>query len=126
MAKSGIPPELKKWIEAKQRHRLTQVHIVMAMELGLNPGKFGSLAPNPHEKWKTPLPEFIAECYFKRFKRDRPSEVLSFVQMAERKKKAQKVKSLNGNGEAAKASHSASEATPLHLPSQPDLPGEEE
>ncbi len=126
MANGGIPPEFKKWIDAKKRHRLTQAHIVMAMELGMNPGKFGSLGANPHEKWKAPLPEFIEECYYKRFKRDRPEVVLSFVQMAEPKKKAHKANSLIANGKEAEGAASVGKDNALHPPSEPELPSERE
>ena len=62
----------KKWIDAKKKFRLSDTHIQMARELGMNPMKFGSIANHKQEKWKTPLPEFIEEIYFKRFKKDRP------------------------------------------------------
>lgn len=58
---SKTPQDLKVWIEAKKRYRLTQTHICMAMELGLNPRKLGSIAPNPHESWKSPMSEFTEE-----------------------------------------------------------------
>ena len=61
----------KKWIDAKKKFRLSDTHIQMARELGMNPKKFGSLANHKQEKWKTPLPEFIEEMYFKRFKKDK-------------------------------------------------------
>lgn len=43
------------------------MHIQMARELGLNPNKFGNLANHRQERWKRPLPEFIAHLYVKRF-----------------------------------------------------------
>ncbi|MCA1916453.1 hypothetical protein [Methanospirillum hungatei] len=57
------------WIDAKKRYRLSDEHIRMAKELGLNPGKFGSYAPNKQEQWKEPLPDFIRTLYAKRFKK---------------------------------------------------------
>jgi hypothetical protein len=63
------------WIEAKKKFRLTDVQIQMARELGMNPKKFGSLANHKQEPWKAPLPEFIEDLYFKRFKKDRPDVV---------------------------------------------------
>lgn len=57
------------WIDAKRRYKLTDEHIRMAKELGLNPKKFGSYAPNKQEPWKEPLPDFIEEMYAKRFKK---------------------------------------------------------
>lgn len=63
------------WIEAKKKFRLTDVQIQMARELGMNPKKFGSLANHKQEPWKAPLPEFIEDLYYKRFKKDRPDVV---------------------------------------------------
>lgn len=63
------------WAEAKKRDRLSKLHVQMAKELGLNPRKFGKIANHRQELWKSPLPEFIEHCYFKRFKRERPLEV---------------------------------------------------
>jgi hypothetical protein len=72
------------WIEARKRFKLTDCQIQMARELGLNPKKFGSLAPNKHELWKSPLGEFIEHIYFKRFKKDRPERIVRLeVQLKE-------------------------------------------
>jgi len=60
------------WAQAKTKYRLSAEQIQMAKELGMNPKKFGSLANNRQEPWKAPLPEFIEDLYFERFKRDRP------------------------------------------------------
>ena len=49
----------KKWIDAKKKFRLSDTHIQMARELGMNPKKFGSLANHKQEQWKAPLPEFM-------------------------------------------------------------------
>ena len=57
------------WNDAKNRYKLTDEHIRMAKELGLNPKKFNSYAPNKQEPWKEPLPDFIEEIYAKRFKK---------------------------------------------------------
>ncbi|OPY67802.1 MAG: hypothetical protein A4E57_02121 [Syntrophorhabdaceae bacterium PtaU1.Bin034] len=67
-----MKPKDKDWIEAKKRYHLTDTHIRMAKELGMNPRKFGSLANHKQEQWKAPLPEFIEKLYFKRFRRDKP------------------------------------------------------
>jgi len=69
----------KKWIEAKKKFHLSDTHIQMARELGMNPRKFGSLANHKQEKWKAPLPDFIEELYFKRFKKEKP-EVIKKLQ----------------------------------------------
>jgi hypothetical protein len=67
---------LDAWAEAQKRFHLSDLHIQMARELGLNPKKFGGLANHRQEPWKLPLPEFIAECYVKRFHRERPVQVV--------------------------------------------------
>jgi hypothetical protein len=65
----------KMWIEAKKKFRLSNMHIQMARELGMNPKKFGGLANHKQEPWKAPLPVFIEELYFKRFKKEKPNVV---------------------------------------------------
>jgi hypothetical protein len=67
---------LDAWAEAQRRFHLSDLHIQMARELDLNPKKFGGLANHRQEPWKLPLPEFIAECYQKRFHRERPVQVV--------------------------------------------------
>jgi hypothetical protein len=90
-----IPEWLKPWIEAKKRHRLSQTHIQMARELGMNPKRLGKLDNHRQEPWKAPLPIFIETIYFKRFGKERPDQVRSFVEMAamqEGKKLAKKLR----------------------------------
>jgi len=65
----------KKWIEAKKKYLLSDMHIRMALELGMSPRKCESLANHKQEKWKAPLADFIEELYFKRFKKDNPDVV---------------------------------------------------
>jgi len=74
MAKN-TPGKLALWVEAKKKYHLTDVQVQMARELGLNPKKFGGLANHRQEPWKLPLPEFIEELYFKRFKKKQPDTV---------------------------------------------------
>lgn len=86
---------LEKWMVAQKRHRLSDKQVQMARELGLNPDKFGKIDNHKQEPWKAPLPQFIEEIYFKRFKREEPETVKSLKQiMAEMdlKKKQQKAK----------------------------------
>lgn len=64
--------KIEDWIKAKKKYRLSDAHIQMARELGMNPKKFGSLANNKQEKWKAPLAEFIEDLYYKKFKKDQP------------------------------------------------------
>lgn len=66
---------VKDWIEAREKFRLSGMHIQMARELGMNPRKFGSLANHKQEKWKSPLPEFIESLYYKRFGKKQPEVV---------------------------------------------------
>src|SRR5438128_9926288 len=84
MAKKRIPDKLQVWIEARQKYHLSHAQIQMARELGLNPKKFGGLANHRQEPWKLPLPEFIAECYLKRFHRERPAKVVPLAEAAKR------------------------------------------
>ncbi len=65
------------WLDAQKRYGLSDVHIRMARELGLNPKKFGtrSVANTRQEPWKAPLPEFIEKIYAKRFGKARPDKV---------------------------------------------------
>jgi hypothetical protein len=72
-----IPPELQKWIDARNRFHLSHAQIQMARELGMNPRKFGHLANHRQEPWKAPLPVFIERIYQKRFGKARPDRVLS-------------------------------------------------
>ena len=65
----------KKWREAKKKFRLSNMHIRMARELGMNPKKLARLANHKQEQWKAPLPVFIEELYFKRFKKEKPNIV---------------------------------------------------
>lgn len=61
----------------------------MARELGLNPKKFGSLASNEQQQWKTPLPDFIENLYEKHFGKLEPDDVRS-IEDKEREKRAKK------------------------------------
>ena len=55
--KALIPMNLKPWIDARRRFRLSHAHVQMARELGMNPKKLGKLANHKQEPWKLPLPE---------------------------------------------------------------------
>jgi len=65
----------KNWIEARNKYHLSDMHIQMARELGMNPKKFGGFANHKQEKWKSPLPDFIEDLYYKRFKKAKPDIV---------------------------------------------------
>ena len=77
MAPTALPAAVQPWLVARQRYHLSDAHIQMARELGLNPQKFGSLANQRQEPWKVPLAEFIARLYAERFGKPRPDHVRS-------------------------------------------------
>lgn len=66
---------------AQKRHRLSDKQVQMARELGLNPDKLGKIDNHKQEPWKAPLPQFIEEIYFKRFKREEPETVKPLKQI---------------------------------------------
>lgn len=77
--KNAIPNKLKEWIDARKRYNLSDRHVQMARELGLNPKKFGGLANHKQEQWKLPLPQFIEHLYSKSFGRNGPVAVSSHL-----------------------------------------------
>ena len=80
---------------AQKRHHLSDRHVQMARELGLNPDKLGKIDNHRQEPWKAPLPQFIEDIYYKRFKREQPETVRPLKQILkemEFKKKLQKEK----------------------------------
>jgi hypothetical protein len=80
--------KLEKWQAAQKRHRLSDKQVQMGRELGLNPDKLGKIDNHKQETWKTPLPQFIEEIYFKRFKKTVPDVVKSVrEQIADEKAK---------------------------------------
>ncbi len=96
MAKTGfIPLKLRPWIEARSKFNLSHAQIQMARELGLNPKKLGRLANCENNSWKQPLPEYIAELYFKHFKKVVPDKVQSIeqaVKLKAQRKEERKIK----------------------------------
>ena len=85
--KKRIPDKYQIWIDVRKRYRLSDVHIQMARELGMNPKKFGKVANEKQEPWKKPLPAFIEDVYLKRFGRDRPADVKSIEEVFRAKEK---------------------------------------
>lgn len=83
---------LEKWMVAQKKHRLSDRYVQMARELGLNPDKLGKIDNHQQETWKSPLPQFIEEIYFKRFKRETPEAVKPLLIMAEQEKKKKEQK----------------------------------
>ena len=93
--KMKIPEKLQVWIDARKKYHLSHAHIQMARELGLNPRKFGKIANHRQEPWKAPLPVFIEDIYFKRFRKKRPDNIKSIEQILKdrlRSKEKRKIK----------------------------------
>lgn len=93
--KNFIPNKLRPWIEARKKYHLSHAQIQMARELGLNPKKFGGLSNTKQQPWKLSLSEFIADIYFKHFKKKIPDSVKSIEQMVKdkaRKKAENKIR----------------------------------
>lgn len=91
MSKPKIPQKLQPWIEARRRFHLSDAHVQMARELGMNPKKLGGVANHKQEPWKAPLPVYLEQLYEKRFGRRAPERVLSLEELARQrslKKKA--------------------------------------
>lgn len=99
--------KLDKWVVAQKKHRLSDKHVQMARELGLNPDKLGKIDNRKQEMWKAPLPQFIEEIYFKRFKKETPGEVKPLAQIIKKRKikdeKAKKEKQKRRTLQAAEA-----------------------
>ena len=103
---------LEKWMAAQKRHHLSDRHVQMARELGLNPDKLGKIDNHRQEPWKVPLPQFIEDIYFKRFKREQPETVRPLKQILkemEFKKKLQKEKKEERRKQRSLFSDSAAE-----------------
>lgn len=85
--------KIEKWLAAQKKHKLSDKHVQMARELGLNPDKLGKIDNHNQEPWKAPLPQFIEEIYFKRFEREEPLNVRSLKEiMADEKARKDKKK----------------------------------
>ena len=49
--KAKIPERYQIWINVRKRYHLSDAHIQMARELGLNPKKIGKIANHKQEPW---------------------------------------------------------------------------
>jgi hypothetical protein len=103
-----ISNRLKPWIDTRQRFHLSHAHVQMAFELGLNPKKLGKLANHRQEKWKLPLPDFIAKLYVKRFGKPAPDPVRTIEQMAEARAARKEAKKLRKARASADSSNHGS------------------
>lgn len=105
MSRQQIPERLQVWIEARRRHHLSDAHVQMARELGMNPAKLGKLDNHEQEPWKRPLPEFIEHLYLEQFGKRRPDVVVSIEARArieeERKALKREMKSRGAQGGGA-------------------------
>ena len=93
-----IPAKLQPWIDARRKFHLSDEHVQMARELGMNPKKLGKLDNHDQEPWKLPLPEFIAKLYSKRFGKGRPDSVRSIEETAAAKRTNKQAKKTTANG----------------------------
>ena len=90
--------QIEKWIVAQKKHRLSDTHVQMARELGLNPDKLGKIGNHRQESWKAPLPEFIEEIFYKRFIKEHPDivkplkQILKEQEIKDKEKKKEKEK----------------------------------
>jgi hypothetical protein len=94
MKAKPLPPKFQDWIDAQKKHRLSDAHIKMAKELGLNPKKLGKLDNHQQEPWKAPPPVFIENIYLKRFAKTCPDEVKSIEQLFKAQQQKKVVKRL--------------------------------
>jgi hypothetical protein len=81
--KQRTPEDLQRWIDARRRFHLSDSHVQMARELGMNPRNLGALANHEQEPWKAPLPVFIEHLYQKRFGKAQPDRVISIEDRAQ-------------------------------------------
>lgn len=90
--KQKIPEKYQAWIDARRRFDLSDAHIQMARELGLNPRKLDKLVNEDQEPLKDVLPTFIERLYQERFNQERPENVRSIEDMLKerREKKAER------------------------------------
>src|SRR5207253_7839357 len=63
----GKKPQRHSWPEAKKLCRLNQNDIEMAKRLGFGPDALVRARPDPKQKWKLPVNDWVRELYFKRY-----------------------------------------------------------
>ena len=63
----GKKPQRHSWPEAKKLCRLNQNDIAMAKRLGFQPDAMVRARPDPKQKWKLPVKDWIRELHFERF-----------------------------------------------------------
>jgi hypothetical protein len=72
--------ELLRWVEAKRQCGLSDAHVQMARELGINPKRLTGRSGAPGLT-NVPLTQHIEELYLRRFKRTIPDPVVSLRQL---------------------------------------------
>jgi hypothetical protein len=85
MSKRKNAAKYQVWIDARKKYHLSDAHIQMTRELGMNPKKLGGLANTKQEPWKAPLPDFIERIYFKRFGKTRPDVIKRNEELTDKK-----------------------------------------
>lgn len=65
------------WAEAQRRCRLSPEEIAMAKELGIGAAALIHNIPNPRERWKAPVADWVRELYRKKFGNRRPTTATS-------------------------------------------------
>jgi hypothetical protein len=63
----GKKPQRHGWPEAKKLCRLNQNDIAMAKALGFRPDSLIRARPDPKQKWKLPVKDWIHDLHFQRF-----------------------------------------------------------
>jgi hypothetical protein len=63
----GKKPQRHTWDDARKLCRLNQFDVEMAKRLGLGPDSLVRARPDPRQRWKLPVKEWICELHFKRF-----------------------------------------------------------
>ena len=72
--------ELQRWVEAKRRCGLSDAHVQMARELGMNPKRLTRRSGAPGLT-SAPLAQHIEDLYLSRFKRTVPDPVVPVRQL---------------------------------------------
>jgi hypothetical protein len=86
-----VDQKTRDWMDARKRHRLTDVQVAMARALGMQPRSLGKLDNDRQEPWKLPLAEFIEDQYVRRFGRV-PEKVPSLEEQWKRREQKKQEK----------------------------------
>ncbi|MFK8111064.1 MAG: hypothetical protein AB8B91_02620 [Rubripirellula sp.] len=113
--KKRIPHKFHRWIEARKKAKLSNAHIQMARELGMNPKRLVIQAAQSAQPWRLPLPAYIEACYEEKYGKKRPDEVKSIEAMAEEHV---------ARREARKAANAEKDASEASVEPSADAPAE--